>query len=415
VTDDAIITIYEPARAVDVVHRVPVLVVGGGPSGLAAAIAAARAGAEVSLLERFGCFGGNLTVVGVEGLAWYRHEATVEAGGIGREFEERAKAMGAATPDSQSLSYEIDSEGFKVVADRLVEEAGVRPLLHRAFAAPVMNGDAMAGVIVESKAGREAILADRVVDCTGDADVAHRAGAPTRKTPIEEMQAASVMFHLSGVDKQAFLSAIRADPATYADWSAGEWTVDTSGKEDGLFSPYLRKPFAQAIRDGVIPANLSTLAGTWGALHDTGELTYMNLVHLAGCDGTDPDTRKIDAVYNLTEQDVRGEARFGDSIGIYPEFIDGYGVLILPTTGRYLHIPYRALLPRGVRNLLVAGRAIGGDRIAHAATRNMACCAVTGQAAGIAAALSVRTGRSFHELDADLVQAELDRQGVRHQ
>jgi flavin-dependent dehydrogenase len=112
-------------RAVDVVHHVPVLVVGGGPSGLAAAIAAARAGAEVSLLERFGCFGGNLTVVGVEGLAWYRHEATVEAGGIGREFEERARAMGAATPDSQSLYHEIDSEGFKVVADRLV--SGLQP------------------------------------------------------------------------------------------------------------------------------------------------------------------------------------------------------------------------------------------------------------------------------------------------
>jgi flavin-dependent dehydrogenase len=169
-------TVYELARAVEVVHRVPVLVVGGGPSGLAAAIAAARAGAEVSLLERFGCFGGNLTVVGVEGLAWYRHEATVEAGGIGQEFEECAKAMGAATPDSQSLSYEIDSEGFKVVADRLVEEAGVHPLLHRAFAAPVMNGDTVAGVIVESKAGREAILADRIIDCTDDADVAHRAG-----------------------------------------------------------------------------------------------------------------------------------------------------------------------------------------------------------------------------------------------
>jgi flavin-dependent dehydrogenase len=236
VTNDAAITIREPARAIDVVHRVPVLVVGGGPSGLAAAIAAARAGAEVSLLERFGCFGGNLTVVGVEGLAWYRHEATVEAGGIGREFEDRAKAMGAAVPDSQSLSYEIDSEGFKVVADRLVEEAGVRPLLHRAFAAPVMDGDAVAGVITESKAGREAILADRVIDCAGDADIAHRAGAPTRTTPVEEMQAASVMFHLSGVDKQAFLAGIRADPATYADWSAGEWTVSTSGKEDELFS-----------------------------------------------------------------------------------------------------------------------------------------------------------------------------------
>jgi NADPH-dependent 2,4-dienoyl-CoA reductase/sulfur reductase-like enzyme len=180
VTDDVTMTIYEPARAVKVVHRVPVLVVGGGPSGLAAAIAAARAGAEVSLLERFGCFGGNLTAVGVEGLAWYRHEGTVEAGGIGREFEESARAMGAATPDSQSLSYEIDSEGFKVVADRLVEEAGVRPLLHRAFAAPLMNGDAVTGVVVESKSGREAILADRVVDCTGDADVAHRAWSTSR-------------------------------------------------------------------------------------------------------------------------------------------------------------------------------------------------------------------------------------------
>ena len=126
------------------------------------------------------------------------------------------------------------------------------------------------------------------------------------------------------------------------------------------------------------------------------------------------DTRKIDAAYNLTEADVRGEARFEDSIGIYPEFIDGYGVLVLPTTGRYLHVPYRALVPRGVTGLLVTGRAIGGDRIAHAATRNMACCAVAGQGAGIAAALSLRAGRDPHELDIAGVQAELERQGVRY-
>ena len=88
-------TIIEPAREIEVVHRTDVLVVGSGPGGLAAALAAARAGAEVTLLERFGCFGGNLTVVGVEGLAWYRHEQTVEANGIGREFEERAKADGS--------------------------------------------------------------------------------------------------------------------------------------------------------------------------------------------------------------------------------------------------------------------------------------------------------------------------------
>ncbi|MCV3764760.1 FAD-dependent oxidoreductase [Rhizobium sp. TRM95796] len=450
--------ITEPAREIEVIHRTDVLVIGSGPGGLAAALAAARTGVEVALVERFGCFGGNITTVGVEGFAWYRHEQTVEAGGIGWEFEERAKAMGAAYPESQSLSYELDSEGFKLVADALVEEAGVRGMLHRQFVAPIMDGDRIIGVITESKAGREAILGKVVIDATGDADIAERAGAVTRKTPVEEMQAASVMFHLAGVDKRAFMAGVKADPQTYGDWSTGEWQIETSGKEDQMFSPFLAKPFAQAIKDGVIPRHLNTIAGTWGVAHDTGELTYMNLVHLAGCDGTDPDsmtkfeiegrkqamlaiealkrytpgcagarlrnfgmtigirdTRKIDAVYNMTESDVRHEARFEDTIGIYPEFIDGYGVLILPTTGRYMHIPYRAMLPKGVKNLLVAGRAIGGDRIAHAATRNMACCAVAGQGAGVAAALAVKSGRDVDAVDIGAVQAELTRQGVRLQ
>jgi ribulose 1,5-bisphosphate synthetase/thiazole synthase len=448
--------ITEPARQTPVIHNADVLVVGSGPGGLAAALAAARAGVEVCLVERFGCFGGNITVVGVEGFAWYRHEATVEAGGIGREFEDRARDMGAAVPESQSLSYEIDSEGFKLVADRLVEEAGVHGMLHRQFVAPVMEGDRIAGIIVESKAGREAILARVVIDATGDADVAHRAGAPTHKTPAEHMQAASVMFHLAGVDKAAFMAEVRRDPQTYKDWSTGEWTVETDGKEDDMFSPFLKKPFARAIEAGVIPPHLNTIAGTWGAMHDTGELTYMNLVHLAGVDGTDPDsltrgeiegrkqamlaiealrrfmpgcggvrlrnfgmtigirdTRKIDAAYNITETDVRQQGRFEDSIGIYPEFIDGYGVLIIPTTGRYMQIPYRAMLPSKVKGLLVAGRAIGGDRIAHAATRNMACCAVAGQGAGVAAALAIRSGRDVAQVDMAGVQAELLRQGVR--
>jgi len=178
-------TVREPARDIDVIHEIEVLVVGAGPGGLAAALAAARAGADTTVVERFGCMGGNITVVGVEGFAWYRHEATVEAGGIGREFEERAKAMGAAVPESQSLSYELDSEGFKLVADALVQEAGVRPMLHRQFCAPILEGDGIVGVITESKAGREAILAQRVIDATGDADVAYRAGAPIHKTPLD--------------------------------------------------------------------------------------------------------------------------------------------------------------------------------------------------------------------------------------
>ncbi|MDA0706762.1 MAG: FAD-dependent oxidoreductase [Proteobacteria bacterium] len=448
--------ITEAAREIEVILETDILVVGSGPGGLAAALGAARAGVDTTLVDRFGCFGGNITQVGVEGFAWYRHEQTVDSEGIGREFEERAKTMGAAMPEPQSISHSLDGEAFKYVADVLVQEAGIRPMLHRTFVAPIVEGGTLRGIITESKSGREAILAKRIIDATGDADIATRAGVAHFKTPKEKMMAASVMFSMSGVDKKKFLDAVKADPQTYKDWAGGEWTIETSGKEDHMFSPFLRKPFRQAIEAGMIPKHLQTICGTWGTVSDQGDLTYLNLVHLPACDGTDAndlsaneiegrrqammaiaalqkftpgcenaklrnfgmtigirDTRKIDAHYNLTAHDVREQARFEDSIGIFPEFIDGYGILILPTTGRYFHVPYRAMLPKKFDNLLVTGRNIGGDRDSHCAVRNMMCCAVSGQGAGVAAAVSLKTDATVQKVDVKSVQKELLRQGAR--
>jgi ribulose 1,5-bisphosphate synthetase/thiazole synthase len=449
--------VVEPARSLEIVLQTDVLVVGSGPGGLSAALAAARAGARTALIDRNGCFGGNITQVGVEGFAWYRHEGTVDCEGIGIELEKRAEAMGAAMPEPQSLSQALDAEMFKWVADVLVEEAGVAPLLHRLGVAPIMEGNTIRGVIIESKAGRQAILAKRVVDATGDADIAARAGATVHKTPKEKMMSVSVMFSMSGVNKRRFIEAVKADPQTYADWSGNnEWDYETTGKEDALFSPFLRKPFQRAVEAGLIPSYLHTIAGTWGGVRDQGDLTYLNLVHIPEIDGTDPDdltlgemrgrreaihalealrrfmpgcedaklrnfgmtlgirdTRKIDALYNLTGSDVREQARFDDAIGIFPEFIDGYGILILPTTGRYWHVPYRALLPKGIENLLVAGRCIGGDLVSHASARNMMCCAVSGQGAGVAAAVSLQRDERLDRLSIDAVHRELARQGVR--
>ena len=125
------------------------------------------------------------------------------------------------------------------------------------------------------------------------------------------------------------------------------------------------------------------------------------------------ETRKIIGEYNITEQDIKNQGRFDDSIGIFPEFLDAYDEVIMPTTGRYFQIPYGILLPQKIENLLVAGRSVAGDRMSHAATREMMCCAVTGQGAGVAAAVSVKDKFTCREVNLSRVQSCLKQQGVR--
>jgi hypothetical protein len=382
-------------------------------------------------------------------VAWYRTtEKTVDAGGIGTEFEQRAKAMNASL---QVNHYQVlDTEVFKYIADQMVQETDIRPLLHTQIVDVLLEDGSIIGVITESKSGRQAILAKRVIDATGDGDVTARAGAPFRIDPKQTLEGVTVNFGCSGIDLEKFITYILKNPSSIADWG------DESGeKEASEFSTYIREPFDKAKEAGEIPKDVR-MESYWGSFTEAGEIPNLNAIHMSGIDATDVwdltrgeiegrqrvmwavealkkyapgfekarlrtigasigcrESRKILGDYDLTEHDVLNQAKFDDSIGIFPEFLDGNGIAILPSTGRYFQVPYRVTLPQSVENLLVAGRCVAGDKVSHAATRQMMCCTVTGQGAGVAAAISLDTEVSPRQVDVGRVQEALRKQGVR--
>ena len=448
----------EVKRSLETLAEAQILVVGGGPAGIAAATAAARIGVKTILVESGGYFGGNITRTGVESAACFRSKNTVEAGGIFAELEADVRKLTESFYENLSGVPVMDPELFKIAADRLLLSAKVIPILHCAAADAIVDElHRIRGIVVQSKSGRQAVYGQRVIDCTGDADVAMLAGAPVVQSPKSQRMGVTPMFQMAGVNTQRFLNYIENElKPTYHDWG-DFWNMQMNKDDLDRFAPCISKCLQKAARDGLLPGIPDVrFGGEYGIVTRDGMVSGMNLILIGGIDCTDVmdltraemagreyammvlkalrrylpgfesarisgfsasvgtrESRRILGHYLLTGADVLDECRFPDSIGVIPEFLDGRGLLVAPTTGRYLQIPYRALLPQKVGNLLVAGRCISGDEIAHCAFRSIVACFATGQGAGVAAAVSVLENTTAQNVKIADVQSALMSQKVR--
>jgi hypothetical protein len=432
--------VTEPERRVPVIEETDVLVVGGGPAGLCAAVAAARRGVRTALVERYGFLGGMATagLVGPFAGARHRYGDGRIIGGIPWEIVERLVSHGGAMLDTFEYSgmadgideapavsrpggnrgdVPFDSEVLKWVADRIAGEAGVRLHCHTLAAGVVREGPRVAAVVVERKSGRAALVGQVVVDATGDADVAAMAGAPFEAGRPNDgaMQPMTLMFRLGGVDTATLGDITR--PVIVPAIRAKAEALAASGELPMFGGPWTF--WGSTIRTGEVMVNMVRL---WGDATDTETLTRNaitgrdhvqkfvaflrgNFAEFRGAYLIDTaaqvgirETRRIRGEYVLSDRDIAEGRQFTDSIALGGHVIDihspagTHGQVRRPVAA--YQIPYRCLLPLGVENLLVAGRPISTTHKAHGSARVMGTAMATGQAAGVAAAIAARgTGR----------------------
>ncbi len=448
-----------PPRKAVVAADVDVLVVGGGPAGLGAAVGAADAGARVVLAERYGFLGGNATAALVMPLMSFhtqhhqpeRRGATtllptdhgpgdpVVGGVLARLLEKLVKA-GGAIPPSLATGYVVpfDPEWFKLTALDLLDEAGVQFLFH-AFASGVLGDKKIEGAIFETKSGPVAIRAKVVVDCTGDADLAVQAGAPHEVGRADGLvQPMTLMFRMAQFGHAAFEEYVKKNPKQWRGVH-GLWDLVREATAAGVLKlPREDILFFATPNEGEVSVNSTRVTRVNGT--DVWDLSYAewksrqqmrqiaaflreyvpgfeeSYVVQSGVNVGVRETRRILGDYQLTADDVLSARKFDDAIarGAYPVDIHnptGIGTILkrLPP-GEAYDIPLRCLMPRGPENLVVAGRCISGTHEAHSSYRVMPIVMATGHAAGICAAIAARDGTPPRIVPARSVQRELVRQ-----
>ena len=384
--------VVEDRREVPVLAEVDVAVIGGGTAGMPAAVAAARNGARTALIERWGYTGG----AAVGGLV-ITVPKSAGIWGIEQEFYDELKTLGGVCFVEEQAWYNVSPPYCKYLGDQYLKRAGVSIFYHCWFADALRHSARIDAVIVQSKSGRGAIRAKVFVDCTGDADVAYGCGVPTiMGDQSGQTLPATMMYMLANVDAQRFLAHKQAKKRIPHKTSALEFTWVNPGEcncwggsvhGDATDMHQLTRMEIE-LREQLIVESRNMQAYLPGF-----DKAYISII--AEQMGV-RETRRIVADYTLKQQDTKAMRVFEDSIGAAWKFT----------------IPYRCLLPRGVENLLVAGRCIGADHAAMDAVRIVPNCFTTGQAAGTAAALAVRAGVDPRRIDIATLQATLGKQGM---
>lgn len=376
--------IEEPARRRPVVGSVDVLVAGGGPAGFAAALSAARAGARVLLVERYGYLGGMMTGARVVWVVGAGNGNAPKARGVTLELQQRLGNLSAATALNKCGDYRIDPEVFKWQAVEMLSEAGAEVLVHTLVCDPILENGRVAGVFTESKNGRRAIRAEVTIDATADADVAFRAGCACD----DQTHDVTLGILVNGIDRENVSAFEEAHPDEYRSVIAeAKRRNGGSLPEEGRCSKGINVSDAESLTRAEIQLRrecFDALAYLRANIPGYEEArvaeTYPQIGVRMG--------RRVRGEYVVTDDDLRASRHFEDGIARLGAYLGGYE--LYGVAGLDYDIPFRCLVPEERDGLLVVGRCISCEYLACNSLRLLVPCLATGQAAGVAAAIAVR-------------------------
>jgi hypothetical protein len=438
-------TIEEPARQIPLYGEYEVAVLGGGPAGIAAAVAAARAGRRTLLIERYGFLGGMGTAAGVTNFCGLHANVFGEmhrvVQGIASELLARIDRLGGLNSPHLILgkifAQAYDTAAYKIAADDLLASHNVDILFHALGAGVVMHDDRRVNaLVVETKAGRQAITADIFIDCSGDGDLAAWAGAPFEVGDNEgSMLYPSMMFRLNGIDPEKAGDAWRTIPALMeAAEAAGTHKFprkaaivrpQRSGIEWRVNFTQLKRDDGKAI-SGLDPDDLTRgeIDGRRQAIQAFEFLRTVPGFEKSYIVDLPPqlgirETRRVIGGYMLSGEDVLSCASFDDSIGVngWPMEVHVAGDVIfkfplIPESRGFNELPYRMLVPEGIDNLLIAGRCASMTHDGQSAARVSGACFAMGEAAGSAAALALSGNTIPRDIAPEKLQQALKQQGA---